>query len=144
MMEFKNKDGTAAPSHIVTGKIGEAVAADYLMTHGYTIVCRNYRFYKDEIDIIASDGQYIVFVEVKTRHEFQSSKYGRPSRAVNYGKRRNLVNAAKGFIRNLKIASPCRFDVIEVYVKDDAVTGKQSYKVAHLKGVFGASGKIGF
>ena len=143
-MEYKNKDGTPSPSHIVSGKIGEAVAADYLMTHGYKIVCRNYRFHRDEIDIIASDGQYIVFVEVKTRHEFQSSKYGRPSRAVNYGKRRNLVNAAKAFIRNLKIVSPCRFDVIEVYVNDDTVTGKQSYKVAHLKGVFGAGGKIGF
>lgn len=142
-MEYKNKDGTAAPEHIATGKLGEAVAADYLVTHGYTIVCRNYKCYKDEIDIIASDGKYIVFVEVKTRHEFPNSKYGRPSRAVDLHKRRNIVKAAKGFIRHMGVRSAVRFDVMEIFINEDGISG-QTFKVRHIKSAFGAGGKIGY
>jgi hypothetical protein len=52
-MDIRKKDGSLAPAHIITGVAGERVAEDYLKTNGYTVICRNYKPYNDEIDIIA-------------------------------------------------------------------------------------------
>ena len=131
------------PAHLQTGILGERVAADYLQSKGYTIVSRNYRFLKYEIDIIAKKDQYIVFVEVKTRTEFAGSKYGRPSRAIDLEKRKNLVKAAKSFIKYLDIKGLFpRFDVVEVYVNTDSITSAKTFKVNHMIGVFGAGGRL--
>ena len=61
------------------GKIGEDVAIHYLNKEGYMIICRNFRCLQGEIDIIAKDENYLVFVEVKTR---TSTKYGEAKEAV--------------------------------------------------------------
>ena len=140
-MNIYKKDGTPAPAHIITGVAGERVAADYLINNGYTIICRNYKPYNQEIDIIAQKDQYIVFVEVKTRRDVKSA-YGRPASAVNAKKRANLARAAQCFIKNFPSDKFYRFDIIEVLVCSDKNTGEGSYKLNHMKGVFGAKGKI--
>lgn len=66
----------------VEGKIGEDAAAYYLTKHGYRIICRNFRCIQGEIDIIAKDGNNLVFIEVKTR---TSTKYGEAKEAVRRG-----------------------------------------------------------
>ena len=142
MMDADNQKKDIA-SHLQTGILGERVAADYLQSKGYTIVKRNYRFLKYEIDIIAKKDQYIVFVEVKTRTEFKGTQYGRPSRAVDLEKRKNLVKAAKSFINYLNIKGMFyRFDVIEVYINTEPITNEKNFKVNHMLGVFGAGGRL--
>ena len=81
----------------ILGRLGEDLAADYLEKNGYRIVRRNVRLSKNELDIIAEDNDYLVFVEVKTRSCLypESGEYGIPSRAVDEGKRKNTVKAAK-------------------------------------------------
>lgn len=63
----------------IEGKVGEDAAIYYLQKEGYVLICRNFRCFQGEIDIIAKDGNYLVFVEVKTR---TSTKYGEARDAV--------------------------------------------------------------
>ncbi len=126
----------------ITGNGGENAACRFLESTGYTLICRNYRSGHDEIDIIAENEQYIIFVEVKTRTEVKNCLYGRPSSAVDAKKRKCLARAAEAYIKNTHASKFYRFDVIEVLVSSDSVTGRGSYKINHMKGVFGASGKI--
>lgn len=63
----------------IEGKIGEDAATYYLQKLGYLIICRNFKCMQGEIDIIAKDGENLVFVEVKTR---TSTKYGEAKEAV--------------------------------------------------------------
>ena len=65
--------------HYDLGKKGEEIAANYLAEKGYKIIARNWRFGKDEIDIIAEHDNFLVIIEVKTR---SSSDYGEPEEAV--------------------------------------------------------------
>lgn len=140
MNENRNDEKTKCTR--ITGNGGEDAACRFLESSGYTVICRNYRSGHDEIDIIAENQQYIVFVEVKTRTEVKNSRYGRPSSAVGAKKRRCLARAAESYIQNASSAKFYRFDVIEVLIFSDSVTGEGGYKINHMKGVFGASGKI--
>ena len=127
----------------ITGAAGENVACEYLKKNGYTVLCRNYRAAHDEIDIIAESDTYIVFVEVKTRTAtVKKSPYGRPAAAVNAKKRACLARAAEQYIRTHRSEKFYRFDVIEVLLCHQAVTGDGYYEINHMKGVFGAGGKI--
>lgn len=92
------------------GKEWEERAVQYLIAQGYTILERNYRFQQTEIDIVACDGDEIVFVEVKYR---ASSKYGNPEDAVTEEKAERLQRAAEGYYFEHDLEKkPCRFDVI--------------------------------
>ncbi len=94
------------------GREGEDLAAAYLQEHGYLIRQRNYRFGRGEIDIIAEDGETLVFVEVKAR---RSSSYGAPEEAVTVHKRRQIRKIAGGYLFERRISDrECRFDVIAV------------------------------
>ncbi len=126
----------------ITGKGGEDAACRYLYENGYKIIARNYKIAHDEIDIIAENEKYIVFVEVKTRTEVAVSSYGRPASAVDLKKRKCIARAAGRYLRGRKTEKFCRFDVIEVLVCSDRTTGQGFYKLNHMKGVFGAGGKI--
>ncbi len=100
------------------GRRGEELAADYLRKQGFTVLAQNAYVSHDEIDIIASDGKYIVFAEVKTRAQTKSNqRYGRPAAAVNYAKQQHLIRAAEDYLR--EHPSPGlqpRIDVIEVFL----------------------------
>ncbi|MCR5038745.1 MAG: YraN family protein [Bacteroidales bacterium] len=93
------------------GKIGEDLAAQYLIDKGYMILERNWRAYRKEIDIIAIDGKDIVFIEVKTRN---NNVYGDPEMAVNRKKRAHIYAAASAYYFQHKIELDVRFDIISI------------------------------
>ena len=93
------------------GKIGEDLAAQYLIDKGYVILERNWRAYRKEIDIIAIDGKDIVFIEVKTRN---SNEFGNPEMAVNRKKRAHIYAAASAYYFKHKIDLDVRFDIISI------------------------------
>ncbi len=92
------------------GNWGEQVAVDTLVAAGCAIVERNWRMGHYEIDIIAQQGQYMIFVEVKTR----STAVADPLMAVDKRKRARLVAAADVFLRTLDRPFDYRFDIITI------------------------------
>ena len=97
------------------GKQGEELAVKFLRKNGYKIKVCNYKTRIGEIDIIAGDGDTLVFIEVKTR---ESIEYGQPFEAVNARKRKKLANVALLYLKKFDELPPCRFDVISIYMKD--------------------------
>lgn len=129
-------DARATAAHIKTGVRGEDAACEFLKKNGYSIITRNYRAGKSEIDIIAEDRKNIVFVEVKTRTAKKDSLYGRPSDAVNRAKREYIIRGAREFLRRYgkNDRRPARFDVIEIY----AAPGGDISEIIHIKDAFSA------
>ena len=98
------------------GARGEELAAEYLEKNGYTVTARNLHVSHDEIDIIAEDGKYIVFVEVKARAQTASNmRYGRPATAVDYYKKKKLIRSAEEYLRRERPQKSPRIDVVEIY-----------------------------
>jgi putative endonuclease len=94
------------------GRKGEAIAEKHLRVSGYRILERNYRTPVGELDLVAMDGETLVFVEVKAR---RGTLFGAPEEAVGSHKRRQLERAALVYItRKRKENLPCRFDVVSV------------------------------
>jgi len=121
-----------------TGRIGEKAAANFLRKNKYKILSKNIHISHNEIDIIAEDKKYVVFVEVKTRSiESQANDIGIivPSQAVTREKQRRTVTAARSFLSSYKKSRQPRFDVIEVYLNKE--TGKV-IKINHIINAFGA------
>lgn len=93
------------------GNFGEDIACEYIKKRGMKIIKRNFYCRTGEIDIIAADGEYTVFIEVKTR---KNSNYGTPGEFVDYYKQQKIIKAAQYYAAG----SPelyMRFDVCEVY-----------------------------
>src|SRR5690554_6584745 len=94
------------------GDNGEDVAAAYLEAKGWLIFDRNYRFEKAELDILATDRNYIIFVEVKIR---SNTYFGMPEEHVSAAKEKNIRKAAEAWIYERKMETAvCRFDVISI------------------------------
>ena len=100
------------------GEKGEGLAEKFLRKNGYKILQRNFKAKTGEIDIIANHGEYLVFIEVKSRKSLQ---YGQPFEAVTRHKRRKIKNTALLYLKKLKEIPPCRFDVVSVYYDHDRV-----------------------
>lgn len=100
-----------------TGFGYEKQALEYLQNNGYIIVCTNFYCRRGEIDIIAKDGEYLVFVEVKYR---KSLKYGYPQEAVSVNKQKRIIMSAVYYCmkNNIPADTPVRFDVVAVLDKD--------------------------
>lgn len=110
-----------------TGVIGEDLAVKYLIQNGYKIWKRNFKCKQGEIDIIAWDNNELVIIEVKTRTRI---KYGKPVDAVNIDKRRHIFKVTEYFVFINKLENEyIRFDVIEVYIKDN------KYYINHIKNI---------
>lgn len=103
-------------SPVQIGNIGEKRITWYLRLHGYRILERNMRNSYSEIDIIALNKEYIVFVEVKTRTVGQLYP---PCAAVNYEKRKKILSASRAYMKYKNITKKPRYDVAEVYLKKD-------------------------
>lgn len=122
------------------GKKGEKLAANFLKRNGYKILERNLHQSHNEIDIIASNKEYIVFVEVKTRTANKDLflPYGSPATAVTKEKQKRTVRAATNYLltqsKKAKEKQP-RMDVIEVYLEKE--TGKL-LEINHITDAFGA------
>ncbi|MDP3481253.1 MAG: YraN family protein [Desulfoprunum sp.] len=103
----------------VLGKKGEDLAARYLQEKGYTILLRNYRRKLGEIDIIAKEGQTLVFVEVKTR---QTGASYFPAEAVTPRKQGQISRTAQEYlIHHNLLNKPARFDVISVSMSSHGI-----------------------
>lgn len=90
----------------------EKIAGEYLETQGYEILAYNYRCKSGEIDIIAKDGEYLVFCEVKYRH---GESAGHPLEAVDFKKQRIITHCASVYLmQNGYTDVPCRFDVVGI------------------------------
>ena len=92
-----------------TGKQGEIVAKKYLEGKGYQVIEKNWRFHRYELDLIATNGDELIIVEVKTR----SGNYlVAPEMAVDKGKIHRIVIASDAYARTKRIELPIRFDII--------------------------------
>jgi putative endonuclease len=91
------------------GKRAEKQAADFLRSHGYQIVEENYRWRGGEIDLIARDGEFLVFVEVKAR---SSESFGLPEESVNIQKQHKLIRTAQRYLLEHPTKLNVRFDVV--------------------------------
>lgn len=94
------------------GFSGERRAVKYLKKSGYKIEKRNFRCPFGEVDIIASKGDMIAFIEVKTRSD---ESFGRPNEAVRRDRQKRYINCARFYFSGREIDCTIRFDVIEVY-----------------------------
>ncbi len=95
-----------------TGQTGEDIAAGYLKKNGYLVIERNYRQKGGEIDIIATKGDSLIFVEVKTR---TSDTFGSPDEAVTKKKQQQIIKVAMLYLAQHDIAdTQIRFDVIAI------------------------------
>lgn len=101
-----------ARNNVRAGMDGQLAAEEFLRRAGFFIVARNYRLHTGEIDLIAREGTYLIFIEVKTRH---STKHGHGREAVTPQKQQRIIKTALHYIAT-QIQRECdtRFDVIEV------------------------------
>lgn len=123
------------------GKFGEDAAIEYLRDMGYDIVARNAVYGNKEIDIIATDMKYIVFVEVKTRTVTDHSgplRFGTaPANAVDAKKKEHIKSAAQLYLKENKHRKLTRFDIIEVYLNNEGEHYSIN-RINHIPRAFGA------
>ena len=117
------------PTPIALGSHGERIAAAYLTGSGLTVLDRNWRCREGELDIVARDGDALVFCEVKTR---RGVGYGLPVEAVTFAKQRKLrVLAQRWLAAHDEHALELRFDVVGVLVPTSGPA-----VVTHLRAAF--------
>lgn len=115
-------------AHNLTGQAGEKLAAAYLIEKGFTILARNYRYQRAEIDLIAQREKLLLFAEVKTR---TTNQHGFPEAAVTQKKIDLFLLAAEEFIHQLNWQYDLRFDII-------AISGSSptSFQIHHIEDAF--------
>ncbi|MCT4582997.1 MAG: YraN family protein [Flavobacteriales bacterium] len=109
-----------------TGNKGEQIAVNYLEQQGYVIRCRNYRYGKAEIDIIAQTENRIVFLEVKTRSQYQEESL---RDLLSIAQQKRIIEAAHHYIIAHDIDEEARFDLIIIPLNN-------SDKITHIKTAF--------
>ena len=115
------------------GNFIETLAAAYLSREGYEIVARNYAYQGGELDIVAKDGETVVFVEVKS---VWNNQQGNPAARVNAAKQKKIWKTACHFLHTQKEAAPkgfdqpCRFDVLSARVY------QKRLHFSHIKNAF--------
>ena len=106
-MNWKKKGGARK-----TGSAGEDAAARFLQRNGYAVLETNFYYDHGEIDIVAKEGNTLVFVEVKSR---RSGRFGAPEESVTPRKQELLRRTAEGYVLSKNLgAVECRFDVVSV------------------------------
>ena len=111
----------------IYGKRSEIIASDYLKEKGYKIITVNYKNKVGEIDIIAKNGNCLVFVEVKARI---SQQFGHPIEAVNAKKQQKIRAVASVYLmKNRMRDTECRFDVI-------SILGVENPEIQHIVAAF--------
>lgn len=113
--------------HNELGKKGEQLAVDFLLKNGYTILDRNFRFDKAEVDIIAQQNDILAVVEVKTRSGID---FGNPEDFVKPKKIKHLVKAVDAYITENNLEMEVRFDIIAI------VKTANHFKIEHLENAF--------
>lgn len=110
------------------GKLGEDTAAIFLEKTGYIILERNWRFSKAEIDIIAKDGEVLVFVEVKAK---SYTYFGAPEESVSTYKENLIIDAAQQYMIKIGHDWEIRFDIISILFDKN-----KEASITHFKDAF--------
>ena len=111
----------------IYGKKSEIIASQFLKEKGYKILETNHKNKVGEIDIIAQDKDYLVFVEVKAR---LSRAFGDPLEAVDFRKQQKIRKTAELYlIMKRKTNTNCRFDVI-------SILGNENPEITHIENAF--------
>lgn len=110
------------------GELGEKIAEAFLCMKGYTVVARNYRYARREIDLIARRGDELVAVEVKLR---RGDRFGAAVEAVDARKVARLAVALEGYIRSRADTSRPRIDLVVIDVSSDLY----EMTIRHLEGI---------
>jgi putative endonuclease len=114
------------------GDRGERAAARFLRSHGLRVLLRGYRTSRGEIDLIAREGDILVFVEVKAR------RHGVPAEAVTLEKQRRITLAALHFQRKYNLLEQSsRFDIVAIVWPDD----RKPPQIEHIRNAFEAVGR---
>lgn len=114
--------------HTEIGTNGEIQAAIFLKKNNYHIVATNWRSGKKEVDIIAESDKEIIFIEVKTRSNFD---YGFPEEAVTDQKKTLLKLAAEAYFEEFNCTKSIRFDIISILL-----SGNKVKEIIHLEDAF--------
>jgi putative endonuclease len=114
--------------HNETGIKGEQIAENFLLKKGYKILHRNWRFGRREVDIIALQGNMLVFIEVKTRSSYL---FGYPEESIGSKKQGFLKQAAEAFMETEIAYTSARFDTISILMKDGELR-----EVVHFEDAF--------
>jgi putative endonuclease len=110
------------------GSYGERLAQEYLEEKGLRILEANYRFHHAEVDIVAEEGEYLVFCEVKTRRD---DAFGAPEQAITQYKAHQIRKVASAYLAKHGIHDrQCRFDVIGILVTEGVV------RLNHMRNAF--------
>lgn len=115
----------------IVGSWGETVAAKYLQRKHYKLLAMNYRSRFGEIDLIASDRQFLVFVEVKLR---KTDKFASAYEHVDFHKQQRVRTTAEVFLAEYQTELQPRFDVIEIYAPQGASTLRP--QINHMEDAF--------
>ncbi len=113
----------------ILGEKGEKIAEKFLKKNGFKIIEKNYKNKYGEIDIIAMDGDYLVFVEVKTK---SCADFSEPETWVDFKKQNQLIKLANFYLSEKDITDVnCRFDVIGITLGKD-----NKEKIVHIENAF--------
>ena len=95
------------------GRFGEDLAARFLERSGWSVVARNYRFGRKEVDLIATRGDVLAFIEVKSR---TGTEYGHPIESITRRKRGEIMEVARAWLRkHPQRGKILRFDAVAVH-----------------------------
>lgn len=111
--------------HNELGKKGEQLAVSFLENKGYRILHTNWTFDKAELDIIAENSEFVVFVEVKTR---STDVFGSPAESVTLAKQKHLLKTIEAWFDESGCTKEARIDIISIVIDK----GKQT--IEHLEG----------
>jgi putative endonuclease len=114
--------------HNESGKLGEKLAKEYLINHGYNILHTNWRTARYEVDIIAQKDDILVFCEVKCR---SSNLFGEPESFVTKQKQRSIIKSASVYIQQYSWHGETRFDIISVLIE------KETTIINHIEDAYG-------
>ncbi len=114
-------------NHIELGQKGEEVAVNHLLTKGYEVVERNYKWKNSEVDIICKKENRLIIVEVKTRN---SIALGEPYLSVTRSKQRQIIKVANHFIVSNNVHEDAQFDVVSILLN------QHQLKIEHIENAF--------
>ncbi len=110
-----------------TGKKGEALAKEYLISSGFEILATNWQSNHQEIDIIAAKNDLVIIVEVKSR---SSSYFGNPESSVTKQKQKMLIKAANHYLALHRLNHEVRFDIIAI------IFSSGNHQINHIENAF--------
>ena len=113
------------------GDAGEKIACYFLKNKGYSILETNYQKRIGEIDVIAKLSNTLHFVEVKTRTNFSSNKFGAPQESVNYHKQKRLIKTALFYLLENKYSDNTNWQIDVIAITIDK--NKNTAKINHIK-----------